>query len=221
VPACPASCAVPKLGAGSRNLPSEVVFSSRLLRGCHVVAIRCGVITTPRRQSGFCDGFMSRVTRHGRREPGRLPCCAGPLAGSIRDEPATSSPGARRQRSEIAEAGAVSPRGGFATCDLHDGPFGARRRGRGLSRMPHMPDTPRLAGIASNGASRMLCEPRGAGDPLPSHSRCPPSKTHPPHDRQRGAVVPRGRGWTRRRITAAPEVGVVVPATVPRRAGHA
>ncbi len=51
---------------------------------------------------------------------------------------------------------------------MRDTPFGARRRSRGASRMPHMPDTPRPARSSSNGASRMSGppgRPRGAAGP--------------------------------------------------------
>ena len=63
------------------------------------------------------------------------------------------------------------PRGRFPTRDMHDAPIGARRRSRGLSRMPHMPDRPRPTGIASNGASRMLRAPATRPHPSPGASR--------------------------------------------------
>ncbi len=88
VPACPASCAAPKLRAGSRNVPSDVVFSSRLLRGRHVVAIRCAVITTPRMrqppyvsESAFTVGARSNCGLMTLRKPAaplQVPAVQGP-----------------------------------------------------------------------------------------------------------------------------------------------
>ena len=70
---------------------------------------------------------------------------------------------------------AVVPRGRFLTRDMHDAPFGPRRRGRGVSRMPRMPDRPRPTGIASNVASCMPRDSRGL----------PTGTPHPPPDARR------------------------------------
>ena len=51
-------------GANARNVPSDVVFSSRLLRGRHVVAIGCAVITTPAGSPDLCDSVRGRPVGH-------------------------------------------------------------------------------------------------------------------------------------------------------------
>ena len=81
--------------------------------------------------------------------------------------------------------------------DMHDAPIGARRRSCGASRMPHMPDTPRLAAIASNVASCMIREPPRVCDPDPPPFRCPPLKpcaSRPPRNQRpdRPARTPGG-----------------------------
>ena len=127
---------------------------------------------------------MACVTRHGRRQMrsiAELCRCArridprGARHTPSRCPPLKPNPPHDHQTGYGAPPGAVSP-----DPDMHDAPIDARRRSRGLSRMPHTPHTPRPTGTASNGASSMLRNPQRlpTGTPHP-HSRCPPLKTQP------------------------------------------
>ena len=144
------------------------------------------------------------LTRHGRRKCARLPSYAGSLAGSIREEPATPTLQVRAAKTQPAPRPPTglqrSPGAVSRDRDLHDAPIGTRRRSRGLSRMPHMPDTPQPTGIAPNGASCMIRDPPPRRRPAPTHLQVPavkkpirPTTTADPSDRPPGTDARRNR----------------------------
>ncbi len=237
---------VPRGGAAASGGITAGTWSwVRSSRG--LVAARGACIARqPSRSRGAVPYYacMARVTRHGRRKCPRLPSYAGSLA---RTDPRVSPPHPLQMpavknpiRPVPAEGGAAVPGAGLGgpadngrhlrgvrwspwavsrDPDMRNSPIGARRRSRGVSRMPHMPHTPRPTGNASNVASCMLRNPRPRREPH-THLQVPavqnPIRPATPTE---SATRPRGTDAARNRHCGDGPLGILAspngPAAIP------